>query len=279
MRLLRRLSAAIAVTVTVGACGGGTPAEPPDYVTQPGWAEAFDAEGVQGSFVLIEIGSEAPPLVYDVTRTRRDLAPAETFKILTTLIALEADVLTSLDTELTWDGEGPEVPPWNRTHTLRSALGTESDWFYAQVADIIGLDPMEVWINRAHFGNANVRGSRASFWSDGTLLVDALQQAKFYADLFSDDPTFDRYTAFDVKELMHNDQRDGFTLTWFTGTDAVTQGTPIGWMVGAVTTDDGTWAFAMNLDLPEDAGLDLDLRKRLTMRVLESEGIIGVASS
>ena len=279
MNVLRyRLSLAIAAALTVAACSGAAPEDPPDYVTQPSWAEAFDAEGVQGSFVLIEIGSDSPPLVYDVARTRRDLAPVETFKVLSTLIALEADVVDSIDTELTWDGEGPEVPPWNRTHTLRSALETESDWFYAQIADIIGLDPMEVWINRVNFGNANVRGSRAPFWSDGTLLVDALQQATFYADLFSDDPTFDRYTAFDVKELMHHDKGDGWSLTWFTGTDTLTQESPVGWMVGAVASDDATWAFAMNLDLPEDAGLDLDLRKRLTMRVLELEGIATTGS-
>lgn len=274
--LLRCIAALTFSLLFVAGCGGAESDNTAEFTVDPTIGKAFDAEGVTGSIVLIPIDTDDPtPTIYDLKATRRDLAPAETYKLFATLVALEGDVLDSIDTELAWDGEGPTVPPWNRTHTLRSALETESDWFYAQIADIIGIDPLEVWLNRSGFGNANLRGSRASFWSDGTLRIDTLQQALFYADLFSDDPAFDRYTAFDVKDLMHREAGDDWTLTWFTGTDTVSQPSDVGWMVGSVATDAGSWAFALSVDLPEDAGLDLDLRKRLALDVFASQGIVG----
>ncbi|MCB1246829.1 MAG: class D beta-lactamase [Acidimicrobiia bacterium] len=281
MTLNRTCGTYVAVFVVVGVLAtgcAGTETAVPEYSVETSWGSVFEHEGVTGTFVLDEVGTDEAPMVYDVKYMRRDVAPAETFKLFATLVALSADILPDLDTELEWDGEGPEVPPWNRTHSLRSALDGEAEWFYAQVVDLVGEDPFEVWLDRAGYGNINLRGSRSAFWSDGTLTIDAFQMARFYADVFSDDPTFDRYAVFDVRDLMRTEEGDGWKLTWYTGTDDSVYGAAVGWLVGAVETDDGTWGVAMNVDLPSDAGLDLDLRKRITLAVLESQGIIPTAT-
>lgn len=261
--------------LVIGACSASDGELEPEFLIEPTWGTAFEDEGVTGTFALQRVDSDDPPLIYDVKNVRRDVAPGEVFKLFATLVALDADILDSLDTELEWGGEGPEVPPWNRTHSLRSALEGEGEWFYGQIVDLVGEDPFEVWLNRAGYGNANLRGTvRTEFWSDGTLTIDALQMVDFYADLFSDQPTFDRYAAFDVKDLMRVEEGDGWRLTWYSGTDYATQSGPIGWLVGAVVTDEETWALAMNVDLPENPGLDLDLRTRITLAVLEAQGLI-----
>lgn len=272
---MNRFPAILGVAALVFAgCGGGAEPATPEYVVDQDIGAYFEAEHAEGTIVLQEIGSGEPPIVYDLANAKADFPPAETFKVIATLVFRESGTLESLDTEVEWDGEGPDVPPWNRTHTLRSAMESESEWFYAQLTDELGIDPMEVWINRADFGNANIRGSlRGSYWVDGTLLIDAMHQAAFMADLFSDDPTFDRYAAFDVKELMHVEQTDDWTFTWFTGTDT-TATDPLGWLVGAITTENADWAVGMHIRIPPDAPIDLDKRKRLTLAVLEGQGII-----
>jgi beta-lactamase class D len=110
-------------------------------------------------------------------------------------------------------------------------------------------------------------------WLDGTLLTDAMHQAAFTADLFSDDPIFDRYAAFDVKELMQVEEGDGWTLTWSTGTDTTAED-PVAWLIGSVMTVDQDWAIAMHIRIPPGSPVDLEKRKRLTLAVLEGEGII-----
>lgn len=262
------------VTLVAAGCGGTSEPDAVEYVVQQDIASYFDAEQAEGTIVLKKIGSDEPPIVFDLANAKADFAPAETFKLLATLVFRESDTLESLDTELQWDGNGPDVPPWNRTHTLRSAMGTESEWFYAQLTDELGIDPMEVWINRAKYGNGNIRGSvRGSYWLDGTLLTDAMHQAAFMADLFSDDPIFDRYAAFDVKELMQVEDGDGWTLTWSTGTDTTAED-PVSWLIGSVMTGDQDWAIAMHIRIPPGSPVDLEKRKRLTLAVLEGEGII-----
>ena len=262
------------MALVAAGCGGASEPDQVEYVVRQDIGTYFDAEHAEGTIVLKKIASDEPPIVFDLKNAKADFPPAETFKVFATLVFRESDTLDSLDTEIEWDGEGPEVPPWNRTHSLRSAMETESEWFYAQLTDELGIDPMEVWINRAGFGNGNIRGSaRGSYWLDGTLLTDAMHQAAFMSDLFSDDPTFDRYASFDVKELMHVEEGDGWTLTWFTGTDK-TAVDPVAWLVGAVTTEDQDWAIAMHIRIPPGSPVDLDKRKRLTLAILEGEGII-----
>ncbi len=263
-----------AFAVVVAGCGGGTEPKPPEYVTNSDIGSYFDAEQAEGTIVLKKIGSDEPPIVFDLPNARADFPPAETFKILATLVFRESGTLESLDSELQWDGKGPDVPPWNRVHTLRTAMERESEWFYAQLTDELGIGPMEVWVNRVGFGNGNIRGSmRGSYWLDGTLLTDAMHQAAFMADLFSESPTFNRYAAFDVKEMMHVEEGDGWTFTWFTGTDK-TAVDPVGWLVGALTTEDEDWAVAMHIRIPPGSPVDLDKRKRLTLAILEGEGMI-----
>lgn len=241
------------------------------YELRPDLGQYFELEGVTGTIVIQPIHVGQIPLVYDIERAKRHHPPAQTFKIFLTLLALETDAVESLDTEIVWDGNGPVVPPWDRVHTLRSSIEPSGYWFDDAVIEIIGLAPTEVWINRTNYGNQNIRGSSDRFWLDGTLTIDALQQADFMSLIFSELHPFDQYTALGVKDVLPLEEGDGWLMRYMTANTTGDQ--PVRWLVGAVLTGSGTWAVAMNIDNPIGTPIDVDQPLRITKAALIGAGI------
>ena len=242
------------------------------YELRTDLSQYFELEGVTGTIVIQPIHVGQVPLVYDIERAKRDHPPAQTFKVFLTLVALETDAVETLDTEIVWDGTSPTIPPWDRVHTLRSSIEPSGYWFDDAVIERIGFAPTEVWVNRTNYGNQNIRGSSDRFWLDGTLKIDALQQAEFMSLIFSEKHPFDHYTALDVKDVLPLEEGDGWIMQYVTAN--TTGDDPVLWLVGAVLTGSGTWAVAMNIDNPIGTPIDVDQPLRLTKAALIGAGII-----
>jgi len=263
-----------ALMTIVSGCGGD--AAPLPYQLAPNLEQVFESEGVDGTVVIQEFGSDEPPLVYNVDRSRLGLPPAETFRPLATLILLEHGTMHSLDEERAWDHTGPYVQDWDRAHSLRTGASADAEWLYVQTVAETGLSPFEVWINRVEYGNRNVRGGSGSFWMDGTLLTTTLQQATFMEVVFSERHPFEHYAALDTKDTFLAEFGDGWTMRYVLGlVPGPRTADKIGWLVGVVDSDDGSWAVAMNTDLHWDQTIDPDKRLRLTTALLDEAGIIG----
>lgn len=266
----------VTLAVITVSCGGESDGQP--YVLATNLAQVFEDEGVDGTFVLQQIASDDPPLVYNIDRSRVAHPPAETFRPLANLILLHTDTVASLDTEFTWDRKGPYVQDWDRTHSIRSGSepDTNAEWLYVQTIDDAGLTPMGVWVQRAEYGNQNV-GTRegASFWMDGTLVITANQQVAFMELLFSENHPFDHYSALDAKSLFRTEEGDGWTLRYVLGrVPGQRTADKVGWLVGAVETEGGSWAVAMNTDLHWDKTIDPGKRLRITVAALTKAGVI-----
>ena len=260
----------VAAALVIVSCSSD---EPLPYEHRTDWQQHFAAQETDGTFVLTEIGAEDPPHVYNISRARLRLPPADTYKILASLIFLEADVVESLEDEVIWDGSGRSVPLMARTHSLASAFNRPVDWVYEQLGDEVGPDRMDVWTSRAGYGNEDTRSLDGRMWRDGTLTVTPFDQVTFMETLFGDQHPFDRYAAFDVMDMMTQDSGLGWTMTYAAAT-AYADGTPYGWLIGSVETDDGTWAFAMNIDLEPGEYLDTARRLAVTRAILEAEEIL-----
>lgn len=267
---MRRLAAAVACGVILVACSGG---EPVPYEHRTDWQQYFAAEDTEGTFVLTEIGSDDPPLVYNIQRARLRIPPADTYKILASLIFLETEVVGSLDEEIAWNGDGRSVRLMARTQTLAAAYDKPVDWVYEQLGNDVGSGRMEVWTSRAGYGNEDTRSIGGRMWRDGTLTVTPFDQAEFMASLFGDDHPFDRYAAFDVIDLMKTESGPDWTLTHAAAT-AYDDGVAYGWLIGTVETEDGAWAFAMNTDLVEGEYLVTTDRMAITRAILASMDIL-----
>lgn len=240
------------------------------------WDATFDELGVDGTFALHRIGSDRV-LVHDPERAATRRIPASTFKVLNSLVALDAGVVGDVDEVVDWDGEDRGIESWNRDHSLRTAIEVSAVWVYQHVAREVGPARMERAVGDVGYGNADIGGPIDEFWLRGDLRISPLEQLDFLADLVTDDLPFSVEDQASVREILVRETGDGWTWAHKTGT-ALSARPVLGWLVGYTTTAGDSWVFAMNLDLGDatDAGSQVDPQLRITLsrRLLESAGAL-----
>jgi beta-lactamase class D len=93
----------------------------------PAIAALFKAEGVEGTIVVASLKS-GETFVANEKRAAQPFAPASTFKVLNTLIAVEEGIVRDKDHAFRWDGVSRDIPEWNRDQTLASAFKVSCVW-------------------------------------------------------------------------------------------------------------------------------------------------------
>ena len=136
-------------------------------------------------------------VIYDVavdTTWRSDpkacairLSPASTFKIPHALVALETGVITP-ETLQRWDGtKYTNRSPWEKSHTLESAIQNSVVWFFQRTAVSIGPDRMRGFLERFRYGNADTSGPPDQYWLNGRLRISADEQVAFLRRFYAND--------------------------------------------------------------------------------------------
>lgn len=268
--------AIVGTALAIASCGGAAEERP--YVLATNLAQVFEAEGVDGTIVIKDLEADEPPLIYNLERSRLAFPPAETFRPLANLVLLHTETVASLDSVLTWNGEGPYVQDWDREHSIRSAsvAGVHAEWLYVQTLADLGRDPVGVWVQRVGYGNQNV-GTRdgQSFWMNGTLLITTGQQVEFIELIFSERHPFDHYSALDTKDLFRVESGTDWMLRYVLGrVPGPRTADKVGWLVGVLETDEGSVAVAMNTDIHWDRTIDPDKRVRITVAALDEAGLL-----
>ena len=234
-----------------------------------GVAEIFQAEGLDGTFVLASSAGEIL-YVHNDERSRTRYSPASTFKILNTLIALDAAVVTSKNSEFIWDGKDRGVAAWNRDQTLESAFRVSCVWCYQQIAREVGNSRYLVALANNSYGNQYVGDQVDQFWLNDDLQISALGQIEFLVKLVNYSLPFSRQHVDILKAIMLDESGTDYAIYAKTGWTG--PGLHVGWYVGFVEKRDKTWLFAMNMRM--DRAEQASLRKELSVRSLKILGIL-----
>ncbi len=290
--MVRVMQRALALIVVLGLIGGtvlviravgGADVEAPtlptvtlsmsdrQLISRSDWARPLGQSGQPGTFALARAGAGFDTIEVAVPdRARKPFLPASTFKILNSLIILETDTVTSVDSNVAWDGVIREFDAWNQDHSLRTALAVSAVWVFQELARQVGDEQMAQYVAAADYGNSDTTGDIDSFWLEGALRTSAIDQLGFLERLTLGALPFDPAHQAAVRDILVVEEGPGWTIRYKTGT-ALGSEPALGWLVGIVDTDDGQWVFAYNVDLNTahgDAGLEasrdrLDLVKEL----------------
>ena len=269
-----RLLGALLVLAALLAVGCSEAA--PAIETRDDWGDLFAEAGVVGTFAMREVGADTTS-VWNLERAEEARLPASTFKILNSLIILEAGVLPDVDAAVPWDGVDREIEVWNQDHTLRSGIEVSAVWMYQEMARQVGDRRMQEWVTAAEYGNADIGGGIDRFWLDGDLRISALEQLDFLEQLAERTLPFDRDVQDAVADILVREQGDGWTWAHKTGTALRTE-PALGWLVGLTEYDGRTFVFALNLDLESVDGvgsqLDPQVRQTIARQILRQEGAL-----
>ncbi len=142
-----------------GSTVGGE--EKPEIV-EADWAEYFD--GFQGAAVVYDV-SALRFMVYnsELAQTRR--SPCSTFKIISSLAALEHGVIDPADSVRQWSGEVFWNEKWNKDMDFGEAFRDSCVWYFREVIERI-------------FGEASSYSEQARDYLKEVMLVEEQSDAK-----------------------------------------------------------------------------------------------------
>ena len=122
-------------------------------VTEENWEHYFD--GINGAAVIYD-PAESSYHIYNQEMALTQRSPCSTFKIISSLIALENGMIVPGDSVREWNGEIFWNEDWNRDIGFEDAFRTSCVWYYRKVIDEIGKETMQEELNRLHYGNCDI---------------------------------------------------------------------------------------------------------------------------
>lgn len=175
------------------------------------WSEYFD--GLNGAAVVYDSFSNQYKIYNsELATTRR--SPCSTFKIISSLIALENGTITPEDSVREWSGEVFWNDDWNKDIDFEEAFRASCVWYYREVIDDIGEDEMREELDKLQYGNCDIsdwegrlntnNNNRAltGFWIESSLLISPKEQVEVMERIFGENSDYSEETVKELKQVM-----------------------------------------------------------------------------
>jgi len=235
----------------------------------------FDAAGVRGTFVMLDVAADKLT-IYDPERAHRRFRPASSFKILNSLIALETGAVKDENEVLPYGGKPQRFKEWEQDMSMRNGIKVSNVPVYQEVARRVGPSRMDHYVKLVGYGNADIGKVIDRFWLDGPLTISAVEQAHFVGRLAQRRLPFSDRSMTIVRDIIKQEETARHALFAKTGwvfADASKDAQPgLGWWVGWVEREGRVYAFAMNIDIVKDE--DAPKRQVITRKCLEDLGAL-----
>ena len=127
--------------------------EPETKIEEKDWSDDF--AGLNGAAVIYE-PEENRYQIYnqDLAKTRR--SPCSTFKIISSLTALENGVIDPDHSVREWSGEQFWNSGWNQDISFEEAFRVSCVWYFREVIDDIGKERMQKELDKLSYGNCDI---------------------------------------------------------------------------------------------------------------------------
>lgn len=236
----------------------------------PDLARLFHTAGVEGTMVITSLDGKKT-FVFNKARSGKRFSPASTFKIPSTLIALQEGAIKDEKEVIRWDGKDKGFEAWNRDQTLETAFPASCVWFYQELAKRVGDRKYASRLSKLGYGNGNIGPDVTTFWLNGQLKISAREQIDFLRRLYEEKLPFKKEHMRLLKKLMVVEENPRYTVRAKTGW-AMRIDPQQGWYVGYVETGKKVWFFATNIEIRKKS--DERLRQQLTVEALKAKAII-----
>lgn len=184
---------------------------PKPVIVNVDWSDYFD--GINGAAVIYDPAEESYQIYnQELALTRR--SPCSTFKIISSLIALEEGVIEPDDSVRTWSGEIFWNEEWNRDIGFSDAFHASCVWYFREVIDEIGKETMQEELDRLLYGNCDISDREGhlntnnsnpvltGFWIESSLLISPKEQTEVMERIFGDHTEYSEETLEQLKQVM-----------------------------------------------------------------------------
>lgn len=228
--------------------------------------------------LLVASGFDGTTLVFDVKedllRTSnaelidQRFIPASTFKVFSTLVALQTGIIESKDSIIAWNGIESSRPEINRDLDLKTAFQLSAVPHFQYLVRTIGAERMQQFLDLANYGNRNMAGGVDQFWLTGELRISPREQIEFLTRLYADALPFSLEVMEEVREIMRGETTDEYSIHAKTGWATLGESEHTGWWIGWVEKPDRPYFFATVLQTTTPGETFANARLELTRQML-----------
>lgn len=248
-------------------------------ITRADWSEYFN--GLNGTAVIYDASNKRYTIYNDeLAETRR--SPCSTFKIISSLTALEHGILEPGDSTRTWSGEVFWNEDWNRDIDFSEAFRTSCVWYYRQLIDDIGQDRMQEELEKLRYGNCDIsdwegrlntnNNNRVltGFWLESSLLISPKEQTEVMERIFGENSEYSEETQNELKQVMLVTEQDRTDISFYgkTGMGKADGIVVDAWFTGFAETAEGKLYFCVRLGRTDGMNVSSPLAKEIAIQII-----------
>lgn len=242
------------------------------------WSEYFN--GLNGTAVVYDVSNRRYTM-YNSELALTGRPPCSTFKIISSLIALENGIITPENSTRTWSGEIFWNEDWNKDIDFSEAFRTSCVWYYRQVIDDIGEDMMQKELEKLQYGNCDIsdwegrlnknNNNRAltGFWIESSLMISPKEQVEVMERIFGDNSDYSEETQNELKQVMlvPDQEQTGISIYGKTGMGRA-DGIVDAWFTGFAESAQGNLYFCVHLDRTDGMDVSSSLAKEIAIQIV-----------
>lgn len=252
--------------------------------TYTDWSEYFN--GLNGTAVVYDaINRRYTMYGADLALTRR--SPCSTFKIISSLIALENGIFEPEDSIREWSGEVFWNEDWNKDIDFNEAFRTSCVWYYRQVIDDIGKNLMQTELDKLQYGNCDIsdwegrlntnNNNRAltGFWIESSLMISPKEQVEVMERIFGENSDYSEETQNELKRVMLVPEEDRDPIIPIYGKTGMGKAEGVvvdAWFTGFAEGLEGNIYFCVHLDRTDGMNVSSSLAKEIAIRLVSDYG-------
>ncbi len=239
-------------------------------------------EGLSGAAVLYN-PDKNQFFIYnqELAQTRR--SPCSTFKIVSSLAALENGILEPEHSTRKWNGEFFWNENWNQDLDFGQAFQASCVWYFRELIDELGQERMQREVDRLSYGNCDIsdwegRGNTnnnnralTGFWIEASLLISPKEQAEVMERIFGKNTVYSEKTQKELKKVMQveTEKETGISVYGKTGMGKAYGETVDAWFTGFAQKEQESVFFCIYLGRSEGRDVTSTIAKEIAIRIVE----------
>lgn len=245
------------------------------------WSEYFN--GLNGAAVVYDV-SNRQYTMYNADFALARRSPCSTFKIISSLIALENEIFEPEDSTREWSGEIFWNEDWNKDIDFSEAFRTSCVWYYRQVIDDIGKDMMQKELEKLQYGNCDIsdwegrlntnNNNRAltGFWIESSLLISPKEQVEVMERIFGDNSEYSQETQNELKKIMLVSEQEQTDISIYgkTGMGKAEGIVVDAWFTGFAEDIEGKIYFCVHLGRTDGMNVSSSGAKEIAILIMRS---------
>ena len=257
----------------------GTDLEFEPDIVEADWSGYFD--GMNGCAVLYD----ADKMLYKIYKDELVLterSPCSTFKIISSLIALENGIIQPDHSLRTWSGEVFWNKKWNQDIDFSGAFRESCVWYYREVINEIGPELMRKELDSLRYGNCDIsdwegrlntnNSNRAltGFWIESSLKISPKAQTEVMERIFGEQSDYSEETIDELKKVMLlTEQEQGDTLIYGKTGMGKAQGVVVdAWFTGFAERGQDKVYFCVYLGQTDDKNVSSAVAKEIAVQIV-----------